>query len=110
MNIDFENPKLGEVCNSLRKATRRFGAKRAKLLFRKLGQLKSVQRLSDLGRLGKLKELRGDTQKSLRMKVDGGFRIMFRPTNDPLGLLPDGSLDWTKVTQIEITFVGDDHG
>ena len=110
MKVSYQNRKLGEVCNSLKKATRSFGAKRAKLLFRKLNQLKQVSLLTDLGKLGKLKEMRGKSESGFRMKVDGGFRIMFDPVNDPLLLLPDGSLDWTGVTEIEIRFVGDDHG
>jgi len=37
------------------------------------------------------------------------YRLLFRPYKTPIPLKPDGGLDWTKVTQIEILGVEDTH-
>ncbi|MCX6346155.1 MAG: hypothetical protein NT018_13975 [Armatimonadetes bacterium] len=52
----------------------------------------------------------GDRQGQISVDLDGPYRLFFVVANDPIPLLPDGGLDWDKVTAIEIVEIGDPHG
>jgi len=50
------------------------------------------------------------TDGTLTLDLDGGWRLFFKPFHRPLPVLSDGtSLDWTKVTAVEITDMRDPH-
>ncbi len=53
--------------------------------------------------------LRGDRQGQFAVRLDGGRRLVFRPTEDPPPLTADGATDWSQVTSITIVFIGDYH-
>jgi proteic killer suppression protein len=45
----------------------------------------------------------------LAVYLDGPWRLIFEPANDPVPKKPDGGLDWTQVTVIRILEVRDYH-
>jgi len=55
-------------------------------------------------------ELTGNRKGTISIDLDGPYRLLFEPINDPLPTLPDGGLDWGGVTAIKILGVEDTHG
>ncbi len=55
-------------------------------------------------------ELTGNRKGMLSLDLDGPYRLIIKPINDPLPQRPEGGLDWHRVTAIEITGVEDTHG
>lgn len=55
-------------------------------------------------------ELTGDRKGTLSLNLDGPFRLILRPAHEPLPLRPDGGLDWSAVTAVEIVGIEDTHG
>lgn len=90
---------------------RRFGANRARLLKRRLTELAAATALQDLRNLSQARchELKGSLRGYLSVDLDYPYRLVFKPSNNPLPKKPDGGLDWTKVTEIKIIGVEDTH-
>jgi proteic killer suppression protein len=43
------------------------------------------------------------------LDLDGPYRLLFEPSQDPVPIKPDGGLDWSLVTAIRITGIDDTH-
>jgi len=53
--------------------------------------------------------LTGDLKGTLSLDLDGPYRLLFEPMEEPLPLKADGGLDWHGVTAIRILEVEDTH-
>jgi proteic killer suppression protein len=111
MVIVYRTAKLGKEFNEEKLLLKRYGARRAELLKRRLTQLKAVDNLEDLRKMPQLRchELKGNRKGQLSVDVDHPYRLIFESANNPLPKKPDGGLDWTKVTEIMIIGVEDTH-
>ena len=110
MEIEYNSRKLGELCTSLAKATRKHGASLAKRLRKRITQLVAVEKLGDLQRLGRCHSLKGEMKGLFAVRVNDGLRIVFKPIDDPLPISRDGSVDWMNIRRILIIAVEDYHG
>lgn len=114
MIITFSDKKLEKTCNSDREMRRKCGAKRAKLLQRRLAQLAAAPSLETLnpsyGGPGRCHELTGSWSGCLTVDLDGPYRLLFRPGHNPVPQKADGGLEWDAVTAIEIVGIEDTHG
>lgn len=111
MQVDFTDPDAQALFSSLRALTRTFGVENARLIRRRLDDLKAVPSLADArGLPGRLEELKGNRGGQLSMRLVGGFRLVFRPATNPLPLKPDGGINWTQIRSITILNVENYHG
>lgn len=109
LDILFANDRLRALCNDDRKAKKELGAAGAKKLRARLDDLEAAACLEVMRPLpGHCHELKHDRAGELAVYLDGGCRLGFRPC-EPVPRKPDGGLDWTKVTSIEVVYVGDYH-
>ena len=109
MDILFDG-KLGDLFNSQKQLRRAHGEARTKLIARRLDQLRAAPSLLTMRSLpGRLHELRGDRSGVLSINLDGPYRLLMEPANDPVPRLADGGLDWSRVTAICIVGVEDTH-
>lgn len=89
---------------------RRHNLQRAKLIRRRLDDLAAVPTLDTMHLLpGRCHELKGDRDGQLSLDLDGPFRLLFKPTGQPLPRKPDGGLDWKQVNSITLLGVVDTH-
>ena len=111
MVILFKTAKLRKECNNENLMVRRFGYDRARLLKRRLAELAAATALEDMRNLPQARchELKGNLKGYLSVDLDGPYRLLFEPANNPLPEKPDGGLDWSKVTEIQIIGVKDTH-
>jgi proteic killer suppression protein len=88
---------------------RRQGAQRAKVLRRRLDDLAAAPTLDAMRNLpGRCHELTGDLEGVLSIDLDGPFRLLLRPGDDP-PRKADGGLDWKLVTQIVVLRIENTH-
>ena len=111
MDILFKTQKLEKECNNHKLARRRYGDKNAKLLRRRLDDLQSSSCLEVLRTLPQMRchELVADRKWQLAVDLIHPKRLIFKPANEQLPTKPDGGLDWTKVTAIQILEITDYH-
>jgi proteic killer suppression protein len=111
LDIMFGNSSLERACNDAKRAQRQFGEIQAKLLRRRLDELHAAETLSVMRSIPQARchELRGNLAGRLSVDLKHPYRLIFRPASSPVPLKPDGGLDWTRVTVIEILGVEDTH-
>lgn len=81
-----------------------------KMLKRRMAFLESVAILEDCReKSGKFKELKGNRYGQLSCRLDGGYRLIFEPADEPIPRKADGGLDWKNIKAIRILSVEDYH-
>ncbi|MFV2072007.1 MAG: type II toxin-antitoxin system RelE/ParE family toxin [Thermoanaerobaculales bacterium] len=110
MEIQFKSSKLRKNYTQAKAIMKTHGPERGKILKRRLFQLQAAPSLAVMKTLpGNCHELSGDRKGTLAIALDGPFRLIFEPAEDPPPALEDGGLDWDAVTAIRILEVENYH-
>jgi plasmid maintenance system killer protein len=112
VEILFYGRKLEKACNNQSLLLRSYGPMRAKLLRRRLDELRAAENLEVMRYLPQVRchELKGNREDTLAIDIGHPYRLIFEPANDPIPRRADGGLDWARVTVIRILAVEDYHG
>lgn len=108
MDITFDNGKLQKLCEQQALAHRKLGPVCARKLRSRTADLLAVGSVRDLV-AGRPHPLKGDRLGQFSLDLEGAKRLVFKPADDPIPSMEDGSIDWSKVTQVRIVFIGDYH-
>jgi plasmid maintenance system killer protein len=110
LDITFASDRLKAQLNDSKAMQQRYGARGTTRLRQRLDDLRAASTLDFMRNMpGRCHELTGDRAGQLAMDVEGRYRLIFKPANDPVPRKDDGGLDWTKVTIIQILGVEDYH-
>jgi proteic killer suppression protein len=110
VDVLFANKKLRKLGESRQALQREHGQTCARKVTARLQDLESATSLEDMRTLpGGCHELTADRPGEVAMSVGGGKRLILRPATNPAPAKPDGGLDWTKVTEIEVVAIEDYH-
>jgi proteic killer suppression protein len=106
----FCSSKLEKECSDSKTRRKSFGEERARRLGRRLDDLRAAATLAVMRTLpGRCHALTGDLKGQIALDLDGPYRLIFEPADEPLPLDGNGSLDWNRVTVIRILRIGDYH-
>jgi proteic killer suppression protein len=110
MDITFSTTKLQRIFSDIRKMTQEYGD-RTKRLKARVDLLGSAPTLADVDHNPppRRHELKGDWVGHFSVDITGNWRLVFRPTHDPVPRILDGGVDLTKITAVEIVAVIDYH-
>jgi plasmid maintenance system killer protein len=110
MKIVFKEEKFRKECNDYRLLQARRGTAQAKLIKRRLDDLRAVENLAVIRQLpGRCHELKGNRAGQLSIDLDGPYRLLFEPIMNPDVETTNSNLDWAKVTSIKIWGVENTH-
>lgn len=110
MDIDFATTKLERQFNSRKELVKVHGPERAKAIMKRMAQLVAADNMGHLrGAPGRCHALTGNYAGMFTLDLDGPYRLFFRPSNDPVPLLDDGSVNWSMVTSVTVIEVSDPH-
>lgn len=110
MDILFKTERMRTEFNDSRRLIKRHGDARAKLIRRRLDDLRAANSLDDLRSTpGRCHELKGDRDEQLSIDLDGPYRLIFEAAEDPAPRKPDGGLDWKGISTIRILEVTNTH-
>lgn len=111
MIIHFRNNKLEKTFSSEKELTRSYGAEQARVIARRVSELKAARCLADLRTLPQLRahELAGDRNGQISITIRHPYRLILLPANEPLPRLDDGGLNWSAVTEVTVIEIVDYH-
>ncbi|MBW1801699.1 MAG: killer suppression protein [Deltaproteobacteria bacterium] len=111
MIIYYRTKKLQKICNQSHEAAKKLGPKMARKLQQRLMELRAADSLDDISRVppSRCHQLTGNREGQLSVDLVHPYRLLFIPADAPLPTTVNGSLDWTKVTEIEIIEIIDTH-
>jgi proteic killer suppression protein len=110
MEILFGNTGQEADWDDSRLLVRKHNAQRAKLIRRRLDDLKAVANLAVMRDLpGRCHALTSKRKHQFSIDLDGPYRLIFKPGHDPLPLKDDGGLDWERITAIVLLGVENTH-
>lgn len=110
MEIRFPIGDDPQDWNDSKRVVRRHNSQRAKLIRRRLDDLRAAQTLEVMRSLpGRCHQLKGDRAGQLSIDLDGPYRLLFAPAHNPLPKKADGGLDWTQVTVVVLVGVVNTH-
>ncbi len=107
LDIYFNSKKIQLLCNSEKKANKELGTKCTKALQKRLAELFAVRVLGDF-KFGNPHPLKGKRKEQFSVGLYGGYRLVFEAV-EPIPKTNDDTIDWEKVEQITIIFIGDYH-
>jgi plasmid maintenance system killer protein len=114
MEILFGSKKLKKELSEEKAMLKAHGQKRTKRLKVVMTTLRGAPNLGVLAPPysppHRCHELTGNRKGKLSIDLDGPFRLIIQPFNQPLPQRKEGGLDWSRVTVIKITGVEDTHG
>ncbi len=110
MDILFDSAAAAEKYTEMRLLVRSHNLQRAKLIRRRLDDLRAAPDLETMRNLpGRCHELKGDRAQQLSLDLDGPYRLILYSAHNPVPLKPDGGMDWKKVTAVIIKEVRNTH-
>lgn len=110
MDISFNKKQLETYANKDSKGKSKLGPKRFELYKRRLDQLAAAASLEDLRHApGKFHELKATRKGQWACSLDGSYRLIFTPQEDPIPTNEDGQYIWIEIEAIEIVEIVDYH-
>jgi len=108
MHVTYRDAAIEKLCLQERVAQRELGRPCARKLKGRLADLFAADNPTELI-TGHPHPLKGDRRGQFAVNLQGGVRLCFEPAQMPPPSLPDGGIDWARVTEIVIVFIGDYH-
>lgn len=110
MDVYFADERLAKLLASQKSLTRRFGPENARLIARRLDNLRFAADLETMRTLpGRTHELTGDRAGTFAIVLKHGYRLIIEPEEDPPPRKPDGGLDWKQIRSVIVVAVEDYH-
>lgn len=111
MVVTFKNKRLEKSITDPQKLIKAYGLQRAKKIKQRYQEMMASATLEALSKIpaAYLHPLTGDRAGQWAVKITGNERLCFIITHEPVPILPDRSVDKSKVTDICIVFIGDYH-
>ena len=110
MNILFRDKYFEKECNENRLLIKRHGKSQARKIRQRLDDISASETLEVLGKIyTHCHELSGDRGGQISLNLNGQWRLIFVPADNPPASKPDGGIDWKNVRTIKIIGSEDTH-
>lgn len=110
MDIVFEDKQFARECDNYRLLERNHGKNRAKKILLRIVALRAAEVLEDMRNIqGRCHELGKNRSGQFSLDLDGPYRLIFEPANEPIPKKLDGGIDWNQVTAVKILGVDNTH-
>lgn len=109
MIITFDK-KLKKIAKDTKSCLQVYGQVRGKKILQRLSDLRTADTLEDVRHLpGKYHELGENRKGQWACQLDGNYRMVFKPHEDPIPQNEDGQYIWVQILGVEIMEVVDYH-
>lgn len=110
MEILFDDKRLNKIVNDMKSLRKAYGQINAKLIRRRLDDLRAAKTLEDVKHLpGKYHELGENRKGQFGVHIEEPYRLIFAPNQNPLPVKENGALCWSSITCIRVIEITDYH-
>lgn len=111
MDIIFKTTKLAKECNEFRLLQKVYGERRARLIRRRLDELRAAGTLAEISHLPppRMHQLKGERQGQISLDLDHPYRLVITVANNPVPKKDNGSINLSKVTAVMVMGIEDTH-
>jgi proteic killer suppression protein len=111
VELSFKNSKLAKVLNSERELLRAYGQDNGRRIARRLQNIADAANLEDLSKLPQTRvhQLSGDRHEQISVDIKHPHRLILVCAHEETPRKPDGGLDWTLITKVQIVEITDPH-
>jgi proteic killer suppression protein len=111
MKLFYASQKLQRTLDRKADCVRTYGAERAKIIIRRLGQIRAAPTMAELLLYpGRFHLLTANLAGHFSASISANYRLILRPHPAPAPTTSDGGLDTARVTECLVTEIGDYHG
>lgn len=105
MQLAFSQKSIREVCESEKKAKKKFGDEIAQQLIRRLADLRAAESVFELV-VGNPRRIDGMSDGYMVIDIIEGVFMVFSANHLRMPMQKDGSTNWAKVSRIKISKIG----
>ncbi len=110
MIVTFKDKKLAKIAHSKAKLIARYGSARGAKLKLRLDDLLTAKSLEDTRQLpGNYHELTQNRKGQWACSLDGAYRLVFIPHEDPIPIDKEGGYIWSEIYGVEIIEITNYH-
>lgn len=110
MDVTFRDKKLAKMAHDKAKLIGKYGKARGTKLKLRLDDLLTAESLEDTRELpGNYHELTQDRKGQWACSLDGAYRLIFIPHEDPIPVGEDGGYVWCEILGVEIIEITNYH-
>ncbi len=111
MEVSFKTRKLAKTLNSKKETVREFGLKLGRSIMRRLAFLEATNCLEDVPITPPFRrhELKQNRKGQFAVDLDHPFRLIFKPSHNPIPVKADGGIDLKRIIAVTILEVEDYH-
>jgi plasmid maintenance system killer protein len=111
LDIIFKTTKLAKECNEFRLLQKVHGKQRARLIRRRLDELRAANTLAEISHLPppRMHQLKGERQGQISLDLDHPYRLLITVANNPVPKKDNGNINLSKVTVVMVLEVKDTH-
>lgn len=111
MVVYFKSARIQTIFNSANKLHRKYGKDQADKIMQRMAEIEAFDNLAQLREYppARFHKLAAERNGQYAVDLHKAYRLILEPANDPLALLPDGSVDLSKVTEVYIVEIVDYH-
>ena len=111
MELSFKNSKLAKVLNSERDILRNYGTDNGRHIMLRLSNIRDAETLEQLSKVPQTRvhELTADRKDQISVDVKHPYRIILVCNHEEMPRKPDGGLDWTRITKVQLIEIVDTH-
>lgn len=112
MEVGFGQARMAALFNDSRQLRRKYGAERARKIQLRLDQMIAATTLKELCQFPQARchELTSDRRGQFSLDLDGPYRLIVEPANEPVPTSADGGIDRSQVTRLRVLEIVDTHG
>lgn len=110
MDISFANNHLKNCANEQRVRDAKLGKEQARLYKLRLDDMQSSENLEGLRNMpGRYHELSGNLKGKWACSLNGQYRLIFKPQENPIPTDENGCYIWSKIYGVKILEIKDYH-
>ncbi len=111
MEVTYKNKQLQKYAEDETYSVRKLGPVRSEKYLQRIGDLMDANTLEDVRNLpGNYHELSANRKGQWAVSLDGPYRLIFVPHEDPIPVDENGKYVWIEIKGVEIEEIENYHG